>query len=58
VQRRQDKDGGERTVRSELAKDRTRTVCSKLAKDRRRTTYSEQVAHRKKEGCGEVLIFF
>ena len=45
-------------VHSELAKDRIRTVCSKLAKDRTRTMYSERAARRKKEGCGEVLIFF
>ena len=45
-------------VRSEVAEDRTRTVHNKLAKDRTRTTYSEWVAHCKKVGCGEVLIFF
>ena len=45
-------------MRSELAEDRKRTAPSKLAKDRTRTTYSERVAYRKREGCGEVLIFF
>ena len=58
VQRGQDTDGGERAVHSELAKDRIRTVCSKRVKDRTRTTYSERAARCKKEGCGEVLIFF
>jgi len=58
AQRGLDNDGGERAVRSELAEDRKRTAPSKLAKDRTRTTYSERVAYRKREGCGEVLIFF
>jgi len=45
-------------VRSELAYYRRRTARSKLAKNRTRITYSKRAAHLKREGGGEVLIFF